>query len=180
MCLDSAGRLVIFHLVIARIQHEEFHFEFRSNKRDERRPFVCVVHMGRGHLECQRKFTFGIDGQMQLIAKPLHFVAKRIEFNSPVGIAREFAFSLGFFFLVGVNGCAVDGDMSSAQDSSFLTLSDEILKQLLGIPHMHEFIYQDAGKSIKTEIKYFKDSSTGKMREGVIDVETNKIKFVDQ
>jgi hypothetical protein len=31
-----------------------------------------------------------------------------------------------------VNGCAVDGDMSAAQDSCFLTLSDKILKQLLG------------------------------------------------
>ncbi|MDF9850719.1 hypothetical protein M2107_005165 [Paenibacillus sp. PastM-2] len=67
---------------------------------------------------------------MQLIAKPLDFIAKRIEFNFPVGIAGELAFSLGFFFLVGVNGCAVD--MVSVYDSSFLTLSDEILKQMRG------------------------------------------------
>ncbi|ANS75330.1 hypothetical protein AWM70_12530 [Paenibacillus yonginensis] len=46
-------------------------------------------------------------------------------------------------------------------------------------PHMHEYIYQDAGKSIKTEIKYFVEPSTGRLRQGIIDETRNKIKFID-
>ncbi len=46
-------------------------------------------------------------------------------------------------------------------------------------PHMHEYIYQDAGKSLKTEIKYFMDTLTGRLRQGVIDEATNSIKFID-
>nr|WP_236838697.1 RHS repeat-associated core domain-containing protein [Caldalkalibacillus salinus] len=46
-------------------------------------------------------------------------------------------------------------------------------------PHMHEYIYQDAGKSVKAEIKYFMDFSTGRLRQGIIDGKTNKIKFID-
>ncbi|MCE3199836.1 hypothetical protein K3T49_09420 [Paenibacillus sonchi] len=46
-------------------------------------------------------------------------------------------------------------------------------------PHMHEYIYQDAGKSVKTEIKFFMDSTTGRLRQGVIDEATNSIKYID-
>ncbi|NWL90478.1 hypothetical protein DMN77_23300 [Paenibacillus sp. 79R4] len=46
-------------------------------------------------------------------------------------------------------------------------------------PHMHEYIYQDAGKNVKSEIKYFMDFSTGRLRQGVIDEVTNTIKFID-
>ncbi|MFM9278477.1 hypothetical protein [Paenibacillus jiagnxiensis] len=46
-------------------------------------------------------------------------------------------------------------------------------------PHMHEYVYQDAGKSVKSEIKYFMDFSTGRLRQGVIDEATNTIKFID-
>ncbi|WP_025721243.1 phage baseplate assembly protein V [Paenibacillus sp. 1-18] len=46
-------------------------------------------------------------------------------------------------------------------------------------PHMHEYVYQDAGKNVKSEIKYFMDFSTGRLRQGVIDEATNSIKFID-
>ncbi|WP_438496260.1 hypothetical protein [Paenibacillus sp. IHBB 3054] len=46
-------------------------------------------------------------------------------------------------------------------------------------PHMHEYVYQDAGKSVKSEIKYFMDFSIGRLRKGIIDEATNSIKFID-
>lgn len=46
-------------------------------------------------------------------------------------------------------------------------------------PHMHKYIYQDAGKSVKAEIKYFMDFSNGRLRHWIIDGKTNKIKFID-
>ncbi|MET1176134.1 hypothetical protein ABWU89_31330, partial [Paenibacillus amylolyticus] len=45
-------------------------------------------------------------------------------------------------------------------------------------PHMHEFIYEDAGKSVK-EIKYFLDKSNGRLRKGKINKKTNQIEFID-
>ncbi len=46
-------------------------------------------------------------------------------------------------------------------------------------PHMHEYIYQDAGKTLKEKIVYFIEPSTGRMRRGKIDHKTNRIIFVD-
>ncbi|MDC7769747.1 hypothetical protein [Priestia megaterium] len=46
-------------------------------------------------------------------------------------------------------------------------------------PHLHEYTYQDAGKSIKHKYVYMLDPSTGRMRKSEIDKETNEIKFID-
>ncbi|WCT56581.1 hypothetical protein PQ456_03390 [Paenibacillus kyungheensis] len=46
-------------------------------------------------------------------------------------------------------------------------------------PHIHEYIYQDAGKSVKTEIKYFRDFSTGRLRQSIINKVKNEIEFID-
>nr|WP_235533128.1 polymorphic toxin-type HINT domain-containing protein [Paenibacillus sp. Leaf72] len=45
-------------------------------------------------------------------------------------------------------------------------------------PHMHEYIYQDAGRNAK-ELKYFVEKSTERLRLGKINKSTNKIEFID-
>jgi hypothetical protein len=45
-------------------------------------------------------------------------------------------------------------------------------------PHMHEYIWQDGGKSAR-EIKYFVDPESGRLRKGKINIETNRIEFID-
>lgn len=46
-------------------------------------------------------------------------------------------------------------------------------------PHLHEYTYQDAGKSIKEKILYTLDTSTGRMRKSEIDPKLNEIVYVD-
>ena len=46
-------------------------------------------------------------------------------------------------------------------------------------PHLHEYIYQDAGKSLKAKNTYFLEEETGRLRLGEIDQTTNRIKFID-
>ncbi len=42
-------------------------------------------------------------------------------------------------------------------------------------PHLHEYTYQDAGKSIKERILYTLDTSTGRMRKSEIDPKLNEL-----
>jgi len=45
-------------------------------------------------------------------------------------------------------------------------------------PHMHEYIWQDGGKSSR-EIKYFVDPESGRLRKAKINKKTNRIEFID-
>jgi len=47
-------------------------------------------------------------------------------------------------------------------------------------PHLHEYIYQEAGKNIKEKIVYMRDSSTGRMRKSQVDRKTNEVIFIDK
>lgn len=46
-------------------------------------------------------------------------------------------------------------------------------------PHLHEYTYQDAGKSIKDKYLYTFDPTTGRMRKSKVNKKTNEIEFID-
>lgn len=78
-----------------------------------------------------RKSTLRIDGRMQLIANHLTLLPNVSSLTPQLALPVSSLFRIGFF-LVGVNGCAVDCDMNSDHDYCFLSLRDKILKQLHG------------------------------------------------
>lgn len=65
-------------------------------------------------------------GKVILVAKPGDFVAKRIVFSAPGGIACDLTTRFRLFFLVVTNGRAVDRQMKGVDDPCLLALTDQL------------------------------------------------------
>ncbi|KHF27007.1 hypothetical protein CM49_06688 [Paenibacillus sp. P1XP2] len=129
LCLDVAGGLINFHLVVARIEYEKSCARPGRCFLDQARRHFSIIDMRRRYFQGDRQFTFRIDRQMNFVTKPCDFIAEGINFCAPVRITRLLAFAFGLLFLVSAESGAVYGDVTAFYDTFLLTACDQILKK---------------------------------------------------